>query len=142
VRPPSVTQQLAQLLSQAERQVTRELGRVLGPSGCSVEQWRTMALLADGETHSMSEIAEFALLSPPSLTRLVDRMVADNLAYRTQDPQDRRRVLVHITARGRRVHEHLARLIERDRDAILADADARDVAQLAALLNDLVHRMR
>lgn len=142
MRAPSVTQQLAQLLTQAERRVTRELARVLEPSGFTVERWRAMALLADGQAHSMSEIAEFAALPAPSLTRLIDRMVADNLAYRTADPQDRRRVLVHISARGRRRHEQLARRIEREQDAILADADTEQVAQLAALLSDLVHRMR
>lgn len=142
MRAPSVTQQLAQVLTQAERRVTRELGRVLEPSGFTVQQWRAMALLADGQTHSMSEIAEFAALPPPSLTRLIDRMVADNLAYRTADPQDRRRVLVHISPRGRRMHEQLARRIEREQDAILADADTEQVARLAALLSDLVRRMR
>lgn len=142
MRPIAATQQLAQLLSQAEHRVTRELGRALEPLRCTVGQWRTMALLADGEAHSMSEIAEFALLPAPSLTRLIDRMVADNLVYRTADPQDRRRVLVHITARGRALHEQLAERIEREQEAILAEADARDVAQLAALLSDLVDRMR
>lgn len=135
-------QQLAQLLSQAEHQVTRQLERVLEPAGTTVEQWRAMALLADGQSHSMSEIAQVALLSPPSLTRLIDRMVADNLAYRTADPQDRRRVLVHVTVRGRRLHEQLARRIERQQDEILAHVDTQHVAQLAALLSDLVHRMR
>ncbi len=49
----------------------------------------------------MSEIAEFALMPAPSLTRLIDRMVTDGLVYRTVDARDRRRVLVHLTARGR-----------------------------------------
>lgn len=115
---------------------------MLEPAGFTVEQWRATALLADGQSHSMSDIAEVALLSPPSLTRLIDRMVADNLAYRTADPQDRRRVLVHITVRGRRQYEQLARRIERQQDEILAHADTQHVAQLATLLGDLVHRMR
>jgi hypothetical protein len=88
--PAVATQRLAQLLSQAERGVTRQLGRVLDEEGCSVEQWRALVLLADGVSHSMSDVAEFALLPAPTITRLIDRMVADNLAYRTVDPQDRR----------------------------------------------------
>jgi DNA-binding MarR family transcriptional regulator len=78
--PAVATQRLAQLLSQAERGVTRQLGRVLDEDGCSVEQWRALVLLADGVSHSMSEVAEFALLPAPTITRLIDRMVADNLA--------------------------------------------------------------
>lgn len=90
----------------------------------------------------MSEIAEFALLPAPTLTRLIDRMVADNLAYRKPDPQDRRRVLVHITRRGRVLQKRLAGRIEGSQTAILAEADADDVAQLAALLTDLADRLR
>jgi DNA-binding MarR family transcriptional regulator len=140
--PAAAMQRLAQLLSQAEHGVTRRLGRVLEEEHCTVEQWRALVLLADGVSHSMSEVAEFALLPAPTLTRLVDRMVADNLAYRTADPQDRRRVLVHITPRGRAVQKHLAERIESSQAAILAEADPAEVAQLAALLTDLADRLR
>jgi DNA-binding MarR family transcriptional regulator len=140
--PAFVMQRLAQLLSQAERGVTRQLRRLLEEQDCTVEQWRTLVLLADGISHSMSEVAEFALLPAPTLTRLIDRMVADNLAYRTPDPQDRRRVLVHITPRGRALQRRLAERIEGSQAAILAEADPDDVAQLAALLTDLADRLR
>jgi len=89
-------QQLAQLLSRAERRLTRRLARPLEEEGATVEQWRALVLLADGAGHTMSEIAEFALLPSPSNTRLIDRMVADNLVYRKADMRDRRRVLVHV----------------------------------------------
>jgi DNA-binding MarR family transcriptional regulator len=140
--PEAAMQRLAQVLSQAEHGVTRRLRRVLDDEGCSVEQWRALVLLADGVSHSMSEVAEFALLPAPTLTRLVDRMVADNLAYRTADPQDRRRVLVHITPRGRALQRRLAGRIESSQAAILAEADPGDVARLAALLADLAARLR
>ena len=52
----------------------------------------------------MSEIAEFALVPAPSLTRLVDRMATDGLVHRTVDARDRRRVLVHLTRQGRALH--------------------------------------
>src|SRR5438128_299596 len=96
MRPPP---DLSQLLSQAERAVTQRLDAVLRPKGGNVEQWRVLQLLSDGTGHPMSEVAEFALLSGPTLTRLVDRMVSDNLLYRRIDDRDRRRVLVYLTAR-------------------------------------------
>jgi len=133
-------QLLAQLLSRAERRLRRGLERVLEADGSSVEQWRALILLADGESHSMSEIAESALLSPPSLTRLIDRMVADNLAYRTADAVDRRRVLVRITQRGLALHAQLTQRLDDEQDEILADADATETAQLAALLTALANR--
>jgi DNA-binding MarR family transcriptional regulator len=135
-------QHLAQVLSQAERRVTRQLATVLEREGCTVEQWRTLTLLADGQSHPMAEIAEVALLPAPSVTRLVDRMVADNLVYRKPDDRDRRRVLVRITRRGRDLHRRLAVGIEREQDAILARTGERELAQVVATLSGLVRRLR
>jgi DNA-binding MarR family transcriptional regulator len=140
--PAAAMQRLAQVLSQAEHGITRRLARVLEEENCTVEQWRALVLLSDGVSHSMSEVVEFVLLPAPTLTRLIDRMVADNLAYRKADPQDRRRVLVHITPRGRALHRRLTKRIEGSQAVILAEADPGDVAQLAALLTDLADRLR
>jgi DNA-binding MarR family transcriptional regulator len=138
----SALQRLAQLLSHAERCVTRQLARVLEQEGCTVEQWRSLVRLADGAGRPMSELAEFALLPAPSLTRLIDRMVAENLVYRKVDPRDRRRVLVYITPRGRALCRRLAQRIEREQEAILADTEAGDLDQLTGLLADLVDQLR
>ena len=99
-------------LSDAERRMTRRLALVLAHHDCTVERWRALALLARGESHRMSELAEFTQLPPASLTRLIDGMVADNLVHRKADPRDRRGVLVHITRRGLALQR---RLSERDR---------------------------
>jgi MarR family transcriptional regulator, organic hydroperoxide resistance regulator len=138
---PTALRELAQLLSQAERSVTRRLARVLEQEGCTVEQWRTLVVLADGAGHGMSQLAESALLPPPSVTRLIDRMVDDNLVYRTADVGDRRRVLVLSTPRGRARHRRLTQRIEREQQAILADIYPGDLDQLMTLLGDLVERM-
>jgi DNA-binding MarR family transcriptional regulator len=133
LRPTSGVADVARLLSHAERCVTRRLAEELGD--CSVEQWRALTLLADGNGHRMSELAEFVMVPAPSLTRLIDRMVSDNLVYRRVDPHDRRRVLVHLTRRGDALHRGLAQRIE---NTILADGRAHDVQRLAALLTELV----
>jgi len=117
-------------LSDAERRVTRRLAQVLAHHACSVERWRALALLAGDESHDMSELAEFTQLPPASVTRLVDALVADNLAHRMADPRDRRRVLVHITRRGLVLQRQLSERIAAESDAILGDADAHDVAHL------------
>ena len=133
-------QQLAQLLSQAERHFRRELERVLDSQGSTIEQWRTLSLLMDGASHTMSEITEHALLPAATSTRVIDRMVAQNLVYRKVDPVDRRRVLVCATSRGEALYSELRTRIEVERDAILAEIDSDEVAQLTALLGTLLDR--
>jgi DNA-binding MarR family transcriptional regulator len=126
---------LAQLLSHAERRLVQRLAGVLAEEGCSVEEWRVMSAVADGQGHPMTEIAEHVLMPAPSLTKLVDRMVARNLVYRRPDPDDRRRVLLYLTARGRMLHDRAARRVHSDQARLLDAVD--DQGELARLLRVL-----
>jgi len=129
-------------LSDAERRVARRLAQVLAQHGCTVERWRALALLARADSHGMTELAEFTQLPPASVTRLVDGLVADNLAHRKADPLDRRRVLVHITRRGLALQRQLSERIAAERDAILGEVEESDVAALLESLAGLVARLR
>jgi DNA-binding MarR family transcriptional regulator len=128
---------LAQALSHAERRVVRQLARELEAEQCTVEQWRALVLLSDGHGHPMTEVAEFALVPAPSLTRLIDRMTTDGLVHRTADPVDRRRVLVHLTPRGRALHRRLAARIEQECAATIGGADAAEAQRLLRLLGSV-----
>ncbi|GHF15760.1 transcriptional regulator [Streptomyces spiralis] len=126
---------LAHLLSHAERRLGRRLAVVLAEEGCSVEEWRVLSAVADGQGHPMSEIADHALMPAPTLTKLVDRMVAGNLVYRRPDPDDRRRVLLHLTARGRILQQRAAHRVHSDQTRLLdAVGDQGKLAQLLPLL--------
>jgi DNA-binding MarR family transcriptional regulator len=130
----STGEALVLALSDAERRVTRRLAQVLAHHACSVERWRALALLAGDESHDMSKLAEFTQLPPASVTRLVDALVADNLAHRKADPRDRRRVLVHITRRGLALQRRLSSRIADESDAILGDVDDGDLSALLEAL--------
>ncbi len=98
-------------------------------------EWTVLAALCDGVGHPMSEIAEVTHTLPPTLTKLVDRMVAGGLVYRRTDPLDRRRVLAFSTARGRQQHRHLQTLIDE------AGAEFSDDEQLRELVGELHRRV-
>ena len=74
----------------------------LAELGVSPEQWRLLSVLAVEDGRTMSELSRLAVLPPASTTRGVDRLVTLGLAYRRADPVDRRRGVVHLSARGRR----------------------------------------
>jgi DNA-binding MarR family transcriptional regulator len=137
---PSLMPDLVQALSHAERAVVRRLSPVLEAEGCSLARWRVLLLLADGKGHPMSEIAEFALVPAPSLTRLVDRMGTDGLVHRRVDARDRRRTLAHLTPRGRALHRRLDQRVQREQDAVLAEAGPGDAEALLGLLGALAGR--
>lgn len=135
-------QELAHTLSRAERGVTRALSRAMEAEGSTVEDWRILLLLDDGRGHTMTEIADWALLPAPSLTRVVDRMVVDGVVHRTADPGDRRRVLVHATRRGRTLCRRLSEIAEREEEKLLAGSDPADAEHLLGLLGGLADRLR
>ena len=131
----AVTQaDLAQMLSQVERRVTARLVRLLNDGGVSLEEWRVLSCLAGGPGRPMSEVADFAILPAPTLTKVVDRMVAANLVYRGVDSRDRRRVLVFLTSRGRTLHRRLARVIEDGQAELREACGAEALVELAQLL--------
>lgn len=135
--PGGPAAELAAVLARAERVVTRRLTRVLAAEGCSVEAWRTLSLLARGDGYPMTQLADAALLPAPSLTRLIDRLAEDNLVYRRADEQDRRRILVYATGRGRALQHRLAGLLEEHPQAILTEMSLEDVERIIALLDRL-----
>ena len=128
---------LAYLLSEAEREVNRQLAAGLAAEGVSVEHWRIMCALSDGHGHSMSDLAEAVLMPHPTLTKAVDRLVDGALVYRRQDAADRRRVAVYLSDLGRDLVARLdRRAVEHHADvaaAFGADRTERLMRELEAL---------
>lgn len=140
------------LLDLADRTVGSCLARASATSGISREQWRTLMLLDEGvgdgapgaPGHTMGEIAARAAVPAPTATRLVDRLVAEGLAYRRSDDWDRRRVLVHISPEGHTLVARTAAELDDAFGTVLADLAPDDRTDLVQLLTRLeqtaVHR--
>ncbi|MEU6376003.1 MarR family transcriptional regulator [Streptomyces sp. NPDC046909] len=120
--PPRQPRDLMQLLTRAERLAARRLQTALDEEGCTLDAWRVLALLSDGQGHHMTAIAEAAFLPPPTLTKLVDQLVDQNLVHRRVDPLDRRRILAHLTPRGQEYWRRVDRAVRADWPA-LSDGD-------------------
>ncbi|MET8266206.1 MarR family winged helix-turn-helix transcriptional regulator [Micromonospora arida] len=134
---PGAPADLLRSLTRAERLLSRRLGAVLADDAISIEAWRVLCLLADGQGHPMSEVSVEASLPPGTLTKLVDQLVDRNLVFRRIDPIDRRRIRAYLTARGHREH---ARLDERVR-ASIAELGMPHAADMVSQLDDLIGRL-
>jgi DNA-binding MarR family transcriptional regulator len=128
---------LQTLLSEASRKATADLERVLRPKGIPVEYWRVLEVLADENGRPMSVLAEAVSMRLPTLSKLVDRMVADALVQRAADPQDLRRVLVYISDPGLQLVTGLRDKVRRQRSALEATLGERGAA-LKRLLADFI----
>jgi DNA-binding MarR family transcriptional regulator len=96
-----VSDESLRLLSIVERAATQRLDDALRATGSDIDQWRILSLLVARGGCPMNVVAEHALLLAPKASKLVDRMVSANLVLRRVDEEDRRRVLIFATARGR-----------------------------------------
>ncbi|CAD5932493.1 MarR family winged helix-turn-helix transcriptional regulator [Streptomyces cyaneofuscatus] len=104
-------QDLLHLLTRAERLAARRIQSVLDAYDCSVDAWRVLDLLSGDEGRGMTALAEDAALPAPTLTKLIDQLVDQNVVFRRVDPADRRRVLVQLTPRGLRRRRQLSRAV-------------------------------
>jgi 3-hydroxy-9,10-secoandrosta-1,3,5(10)-triene-9,17-dione monooxygenase reductase component len=92
---------LAYLLARASFSVSSEFHAKLKKWQLSVPEWRVLACLMDVEGLSVGELAAMALMKQPGLTKVLDRMERDELLNRRGTSDDRRRVTIHLTAKGR-----------------------------------------
>ncbi|NNG19888.1 MarR family transcriptional regulator [Naumannella sp. ID2617S] len=125
---------LARLSAMAEREVEV----LLGPEGLRIEDWRVLDHLAGSESATMSALADAVLLTGPTLTRTVDKLVSLGFVHRSASPDDRRKVLVHLTRRGSALQQRLQpRVAESEMKAL--QTDSADVA-LRRLASQLLAR--
>ena len=135
-----ITEHLAYLLAQANREINRQLVARFRTAGVPVEQWRILNVLSDGKGHSMGELAEAVLLNHPTLTKMVDRMVQDSLVYRVQDAEDRRKVLMLSSDRGQALTEQLNSLALSQESRIAENYGSKATAELKRLLESLIEK--
>lgn len=78
----------------------------------------------------VSSLASHSRVTKGAMTRLVDGLEAREWVRRERTDEDARRVLVTLTAEGRREAKRLAKLTERSVDAVLKEIPDRDRSQV------------
>lgn len=128
---------LTYLLTQADRRASASLEGIVREEGITIEQWRILRVLSDGSGWTMGDLAEAALLTLPTLTRVADRMVGQAFIYRATDPADRRKVVIYLSEKGRTVGSRLNGLVLGQQNKLFAALGPQKADQLMSLLQDL-----
>lgn len=100
----------------------------------SIEGWRILGVLRGGEGFTMSDIAAAMSVPPPTLTRLVDKLVDGGFVLRRVDAMDRRRVLVYLSAKGKTKVRKLTRQESSVKAALVAELGEDAAVQLVRAL--------
>jgi DNA-binding MarR family transcriptional regulator len=94
-------------------------------------------LNADGSL-SQQDLARYLSLDPTLVVALIDDLEERGLCERTRHPEDRRRHLIQLTAKGRSVYREARARAVKVGDAIFAPLSRAERAQLTELLKRIM----
>jgi DNA-binding MarR family transcriptional regulator len=87
------------------RRSFRDYRHFMAETGLSPSQVGTLMRLHHCQSTGVSEIGGHIGITTPAASQLVDRLVAQGLLERTEDPNDRRCKQISLTRKGRRLVE-------------------------------------
>ena len=94
----------------------------------TLPQFDVMAALARTNTGmTMTELSRFLMVSNGNVTGIIDRLVADKLVVRNAPADDRRAIIVQLTAKGASQFSRIAKAHEGWVDALLSDFDTAEI---------------
>lgn len=122
-------EQFAAAVRRARSRVADQPGAGLTPS-----QFRLLAALEDAPSLTVGELARAAGVSSPTATKMLDGLEQDGIVKRERDVEDRRRMAVRPTAKGRRALAKAGARVAGARERIYEQLTPDERAQAERLL--------
>lgn len=113
---------------------------ILKPFEISVEQFNVLRILRgqNGKPSNMCLIQERMIAKTSNTTRIVDKLLAKELVTREVCPQNRRKMDVHITAKGMDLLQMIDPKVEHFEQQLFSNLSTNE----AELLNTLLEKYR
>ena len=123
----------------ASRVLVAIAARSLADAGeeVTLTQYRSLVILASRGPQGVAALAEAVAVTPPTASRLCDRLVRKGLVRRRTDRRDRRQVRVGLTGAGRRLVDTVTERRRREIAGLLASIPQQDQRPVAAALQQL-----
>ena len=114
-------------LIHAARNIEQQFDDALATVNLSAPKFAALSvMIAEDHPLSLSELAEKLTCVRSNITQLVDRLEADGLVKRTDDPSDRRGVRAEVTKLGRERHAAGAKVANKIHEEIAKQLSAVD----------------
>lgn len=95
--------ELALVVKAVHRELERWANDAMRPLGVTAAQADALVVISQAEPISLKELGDLLIAESGHPSRLVDRLVEAGLVTRRDADDDRRRVVLRLTARGRRL---------------------------------------
>lgn len=138
---PPLRRNLPLLLLRSREAVMARFRGMLNQHGLTEQQWRVIRALLDESPLEPRQICERCQLLSASAAGVLARMEELGLVRRERMPSDQRRVMVSVTPKSRALARRIAPLAEAEYARIEQAVGAERLAQVYAVLDDLVERL-
>ena len=121
--------------------VSAKLARMYGERfNLSVTGWRVIAVLGQHEPLSAKQLADRTGMDQVNITRAVTRLASQSMVSRRIDRDDRRRIILRLSKKGRAVFDVVLPLAESIEAAILEELTVAQTEELRRTVAALVQR--
>ena len=129
---------VGRLLSRVKLEMHDALERELAPHDITAAQFIILINLSSGEVDSASKLCKGVSYDPGAMTRMLDRLEAKGLIRRVRCGEDRRKVILELTAEGKAVLPKLIATYVGVLNRFLSGFTKTDVRQLETLLSRML----
>jgi len=122
---------------EAFSRLSRHLHAVDLPYDFTPEKLSTLATVSAREPISVSALAKAEIVSLPTMSNMVTKLVAEGLVERVEDQNDARGVLVSTTAKGKVIYQRAAQQSLSNLKSTLSNLKFEQLATIRKLLSTL-----
>lgn len=123
-----------------------EMGRILkreitseGGDVCTFLHIETLRFIESHTAPSMSDIADYLKIAPPSATALITTFVKDGFLERVADETDRRVIRLRLSKKGKVMLQEAMRVRAKAFSRVIAHLSRKDTRELARILSVITH---
>jgi len=133
----TINDYLAHLVAQANRKLNKQLSE----KGVPLDQWRLLRVLSESDGMTMRELADAVSLNRPTMSKIVDKLVADALVYRVPDPSDRRKIRIFLSEKGKSLFIRQNEHVSTHQHSVEADYGVEETQRLKEMLENLLKKI-
>ncbi|MCU0459899.1 MAG: MarR family transcriptional regulator [Bacteroidales bacterium] len=126
----------------ASRLITREYQPFLDRLGITYPQYLVLMILWEEDGVPVNDIAKKLVLNTNTITPLLKRMEKDGIIKRKRSKEDERKVIVHLTARGKGLQEEASVIPEKLAGRLIqGELQVDDLIRLKEMLDSMIRSL-